>query len=163
MNSTPPDPATRKAVAALIDDWLGRQEAENPVVEAVNAERKGSDPSGVDRWYVRLRGEEKDVSALWFTLRQRTLHLESYVMPAPEENMAEFYRHLLVRNLGFYGFAFAVGAEDAIFLEGQIDIHHVTEPELDRLLGSAFTYIEQCFWPALRIGFATRLAAAEDV
>lgn len=162
MNASPPDPAERKAVAALIDEWLGRQEADNPVVEAVNFEAKGSDPSGIDRWYVRLRGEEKDVSALWFALRQRTLEVESYFVPAPEENEAEFYRHLLARNLGFYGFSFAVGAEDAIFLNGHLDLRHVTEDELDRLLGSAYTYIEQCFRPALRIGFATRLAAMES-
>ena len=42
--------------------------------------------AGERRWYVRLRGEQKDTFTVWFTLRQRTLHYETYVMPAPEEN-----------------------------------------------------------------------------
>ena len=33
-----------------------------------------------------LRGDEKDVFTIWFHLRQRTLHYETYVMPSPEEN-----------------------------------------------------------------------------
>ena len=36
---------------------------------------------------------------MWFTLGQRTLHFETYVMPAPEENHERFYEHLLRRNL----------------------------------------------------------------
>ena len=31
--------------------------------------------------------------------------------------------------------------------------------ELDRILGSFYAYVEQCFRPALRIGFASRFGA----
>jgi hypothetical protein len=34
----------------------------------------------------------------------------------------------------------------------------VTDDELDRILGSFYAYVEQCFAPALRIGFASRFA-----
>ena len=67
---------------------------------------------------MRVHGEEKDVFTIWFTLRQRTLHYETYVMPAPEENQAEFYEHLLRRNRKLHGAAFAIGDEDAVFLVG---------------------------------------------
>ena len=77
-------------------------------------------------------------------------------MPAPEENHAAFYEHLLRRNLKLYGGAFAVGDEDAIFLVGQLDNSAVDEDELDRVLGSLYAWVEQCFRPALRIGFASR-------
>ena len=77
-------------------------------------------------------------------------------MPAPEENHAAFYEHLLRRNLKLYGGAFAVGDEDAIFLVGQLDNSSVDEDELDRVLGSLYAWVEQCFRPALRIGFASR-------
>ena len=71
---------------------------------------------GERRWYVRVRGEQKDTFTLWFTLGQRTLRYETYVMPAPEENHAAFYEHLLARNLGLYGWSFAIGEESAVFL-----------------------------------------------
>ena len=33
-------------------------------------------------------GEEKAVFSVWFILRQRSLFVETYVMPAPDENRA---------------------------------------------------------------------------
>jgi hypothetical protein len=105
---------------------------------------------------VRVRGEQKDVFTIWFHLRQRTLHYETYVMPAPEVNHAEFFEHLLRRNLKLFGAAFAIGDEDAVFLVGQLPNHAVDHDELDRVLGSVYAWVEQFFRPALRIGFANR-------
>jgi hypothetical protein len=93
-----------------IDAWVERQRLENPTIRAVDR-----DPDE-RRWYVRMKGEQKDTFTIWFTLRQRTLHYETYVMPAPEENHEQFYEHLLRRNLKLYGAAFAIGEEDAVFL-----------------------------------------------
>ncbi len=137
---------------ARIDAWLAEQMAENPVVAAVERDTE----SGERRWFVRVQGEEKDVFTIWFHLRQRTLHYETYVMPAPEENHAAFFEHLLKRNLKLYGAAFAVGDEDAVFLVGQLANESITDEELDRILGSLYMWVEQFFRPALRIGFATR-------
>lgn len=141
-------------VEALLDGWFAEQLADNPVVDAVEKE---SEPlSSERRWFVRVLGEEKDVFTIWYSLRQRTLHYETYVMPAPEENHAAFYEHLLRRNLKLNGAAFAIGAEDAVFLVGQLPVHAVDRGELDRILGSLYAYVEQFFRPALRIGFASR-------
>jgi hypothetical protein len=106
---------------------------------------------------VRVTGEQKDVFTIWFHLRQRTLHYETYVMPAPEENHARFFEHLLRRNLKMFGAAFAVGDEDAIFLVGQLPNHAVDDDELDRVLGSLYVWVERFFPTAIRIGFASRL------
>ncbi|HEX6238953.1 MAG TPA: YbjN domain-containing protein [Acidimicrobiales bacterium] len=144
------------ATSARIEAWLARQATDNPVVDAVVRDEE----SGERRWFVRVRGEEKDVFTIWFHLRQRTLHYETYVMPAPEENHARFYEHLLRRNLKLYGAAFAIGEEDAVFLVGRIDHRWVDEDELDRILGSLYAWTEQFFRPALRIGFASRLGAS---
>jgi hypothetical protein len=141
-----------EALASAIEGWLRRQAEENPVVAAVERDVE----SGERRWFVRVLGEEKDVFSIWFHLRQRTLHYETYVMPAPEENHARFYEHLLSRNVRLYGAAFAIGEEDAVFLVGQIDHRAVDDDELDRILGSLYTWTEQFFRPALRIGFASR-------
>jgi len=148
----PPSAAALEALEAQIDAWLAAQLAENPVVAAVERDTE----SGERRWFVRVRGEQKDVFTIWFHLGQRTLHYETYVMPAPEENQAAFYEHLLRRNRKLYGAAFAVGEEDAIFLVGQLANEAVTDDELDRLLGSLYAWVEQFFRPAMRIGYASR-------
>lgn len=135
---------------AMIDRWLAAQLGENPVVAAVERGEPGE-----RRWYVRVTGEEKAVFSIWFSLRQRTLHYETYVMPAPEENAGELYEHLLRRNLKLNGAAFAIGVEDAVFLVGQAPVHSLDEGELDRILGSLYVYTEQCFRPAMRIGYAS--------
>jgi hypothetical protein len=137
---------------AHIEAWLARQLEENPVVDAVERDRE----SGERRWFLRVRGEQKDVFSIWFQLGQRTLHYETYVMPAPEENHAAFFEHLLRRNRKLYGAAFMIGDEDAIFLAGQIDNAAIDDDELDRILGSLYIWVEQFFQPALRIGYASR-------
>lgn len=148
----PPEELDR--LEGLIDTWLAEQLADNPVVAAVERGEPGE-----RRWYVRVRGEEKDVFTIWYTLGQRTLQYETYVMPAPEENAGKLYEHLLRRNLKLNGAAFAIGVEDAVFLVGQFPALAVDAGELDRILGSLYAYVEQCFRPAMRIGFASRFNA----
>jgi Putative bacterial sensory transduction regulator len=143
-------PDELSALESLIDRWLDAELDRNPTLAAVDR----GEPSE-RRWYVRLRGEQKDTFTIWFTLRQRTLHYETYVMPAPEENHEQFFEHLLRRNLKLYGAAFAIGAENAVFLVGQVPVDAVDEGELDRILGSMFAYVEQFFRPALHLGFAS--------
>ncbi len=142
------------ALEAQIDAWLAMQRVDNPVVAAVDRDLE----SGERRWFVRLRGEQKDTFTIWFHLRQRTLHYETYVMPAPEENHVAFFEHLLRRNLKLYGAAFAIGDEEAVFLVGQLANDTISDDELDRVLGSLYQWVEQFFRPALRIGFASRFS-----
>ena len=146
-------PEELDALDARIDAWLATELAENPTVAAVDRGEPGE-----RRWYVRLAGEQKDTFTVWFTLRQRTLHYETYVMPAPEENHQAFYEHLLRRNFKLFGATFAIGDEEAVFLVGQLPNSAVDQEELDRILGSLYVYVEQCFRPALRIGFASRFS-----
>jgi hypothetical protein len=135
---------------AQIEAWLARQKAENPVIVAVER-----DPD-VRRWYVRLRGEERDYVAVWLTLGEYTLASETYVMPAPEENAGELYEYLLRQNARASGMAFAIGAEDAVYLRGNVPLAALSDDELDRIVGSAYAYVEQWFRPAMSIGFRSR-------
>jgi hypothetical protein len=146
------DPAALDALDARISAWLEEQRTTNPVVAAVERDVE----SGERRWFVRVHGEQKDVFTIWFHLRQRTLHYETYVMPAPVENHARLYEHLLRRNLKLFGASFAIGDEDAVFLVGQLANEHVDEDELDRILGSLYEWVEQFFRPAMRIGYASK-------
>jgi len=136
---------------ARVDAWAGHQLADDDAVVAVDRGEPGQ-----RRWYVRLRGEERETLAVWFTVQQRTLAYETYVMPAPEEGHAELYEYLLRHNRSLYGASFAIGAEDAIYIVGQFPAEAVTEDELDRILGSLYAWTEHHFRAALRIGFASR-------
>lgn len=143
-------PDLLERLTKVIETWLAEQLDENPSVAAVDRE------PALRRWYIRMRGEEKETFTLWLTLGQRTLQFETYVMPAPEENHAHFFEHLLRRNRNFNGMAFCIGDEDAAFLVGQLPVGAVDEGELDRILGETYQYVEQCFRPAMRIGYASR-------
>ena len=150
------DAADDAALAALerrVDEWLASIAAGWMPVEAI--ERGEGDER---RWYVRLRGEDKDFTTVWLTLGQRTLRYETYVMPAPEENEAALYEHLLRRNERLVGVHFSIGIEDAVFLRGELPNHALSEPELDRVLGTLYATVEQTFQGLLRIGFASRFA-----
>ena len=136
---------------ARIDAWLGAAQRTNPAIAAVDRGEPGE-----RRWYVRMRGEEKDITTVWLFLGQRTLRYETYVMPAPEENHAELYEHLLRRNDTLVGAHFSIGIEDAVFLRGELPLALLSEDELDRVIGTLYATVERCFRTALRIGFASR-------
>lgn len=142
-----------RALEGKVDEWLASIRSEIPQILAID--RGDSDEA---RWYVRLRGEEKDFTTIWLTLRQRTLRYETYVMPAPEENAAALYEHLLRRNERLVGAHFSIGIEDAVFLRGELPLRLVDEAELDRIVGTLFGIVEQTFHGLLRIGFASRFA-----
>jgi Putative bacterial sensory transduction regulator len=147
------DDTTVSALASHIDGWLADLAAANPSVEAVD--RGDGDEQ---RWYVRLRGEEKEHITVWLTLGQRTLRYEAYVMPAPQENVAAVYEMALRRNEKLVGAHFAIGVEDALFLRGELPAAAVCEAEVDRVVGSLYAYVEQCFPALIRLGFASHFA-----
>ena len=140
-----------------IDIWLEAFAADNPMIAAVDRGTSDDTAFGEPRWYVRMRGEEKDFITVWLTLGQRTLRYETYVMPAPEENHQAVAELLLRRNDALVGAHFSIGDEDAIYLRGELPDAAVDEEELDRVLGTVFTAVESNFRPLLRLAFASRL------
>lgn len=139
-----------------IDEWLATMRGTNTAIVAVD--RADGDEI---RWYVRMRGEEKEFTTIWITLGQRTLRYETYVMPAPEENVAELYESILRRNERLVGAHFSIGAEDAIFLRGEMPLALVCEPEIDRIVGTLYDIVERAFPSLIRVGFASRFTDDE--
>ena len=137
-----------------IDEWLGSLRSTNSAIVAID--HAEPEPAFRSRWYVRMAGESKEFTTIWITLGQRTLRYETYVMPAPEENALELFDNLLRRNDRLIGAHFSIGAEDAVFLRGDLPLSALSEAELDRIVGSTYAYVEQSFRPLLRIGFASR-------
>jgi hypothetical protein len=144
------DPGELAELERRIDGWLASLASENDRVIAVDRDTEAI------RWYVRMRGDDKEFTTVWFTLGQRTLRYETHVMPAPEENDAELFEHLLRRNDRLVGAHFSIGIEDAIFLRGEMPVGQVNHDELDRVLGTLYADVEQCFQSLLRIGFRSR-------
>lgn len=136
-----------------ITQWLLAMKDRNDTIVAVDRGEIGE-----RRWYVRMRGDEKEFTTVWLTLGQRTLRYETYVMPAPEENAEQLYEHLLRRNENLVGAHFSIGIEDAIFLRGELPLRLVEEEELDRVIGTLYATVERVFPVIIRIGFASRFA-----
>ncbi len=136
-----------------ITSWLMTMMERNDTIVAVDRGEIGE-----YRWYVRMHGEEKEFTTIWFTLGQRTLQFETYVMPAPEENAEQLYEHVLRRNESLVGVHFSIGIEDAIFLRGELPLRMVDEDELDRVVGTLYATVERIFPIIIRIGFASHFA-----
>jgi hypothetical protein len=147
------DAAALAGLEERIDGWLAE-------LAAVDGRIVALDRSAEERrWYVRMRGDDKEFTTVWLTVGQRTLRYETYVMAAPEENHAELYEHLLRRNDRLVGAHFSIGLEDAVFLRGEMPVSQLSAEELDRILGTLFANVEQCFQGLLRIGFRSRFDA----
>ena len=141
-----------------IDGWLEEFADGNPMIAAVDRGTSDDTSFGEPRWYLRMIGEEKDFTTVWLTLGQRMLRYETYVMPAPEENEAAVMEFVLRRNDQLVGAHFSVGAEDALYLRGELPDTAVTGDELDRVLGTVYTTVEATFRPLLRLAFASRFS-----
>jgi hypothetical protein len=151
------DASRREVLARRVDEWLAAMAADDPGIEAV--ERQGVVDGVGDhalRWYVRLRGVDKEVTTIWLTLGQRTMRYETYVMPAPEEHEAELYEHVLRRNEQLVGVHYSIGAEDAVFLRGELSLSLLDQAELDRIIGTLYAEVERSFRTILALGFASR-------
>lgn len=111
-----------------------------------------ADDRGHFHWLIRLRGEEKNVITLWLSLRQRTVHVETEVTPAPEENRESLYRYMLIKNAELRELHLAIGPEDGLYLMTQIPILEVTIERLDEVVGATLTYVEEIYPTAMAMG-----------
>ena len=144
----------RRAVVAVIDAWADRELAAGAALVAADRQPGGDPVTGAPRWYLRMRGEEKEFVTVWLTLRQRTLHHEAQFMPAPETNVEATWEYLLKKNADLLGMAFALGPEDAVYLVGRVPVARVDDEELDRVMGASLAVTDACFPTAMTIGYA---------
>ncbi len=136
------------ACAERIEAWAGERLADGPPVLAA-----GRDPDA-ERWFMRLRGVDKDVVTVWLTVRQRTLFHDTQVMPAPQTARETTFAYLLRRNASLPGIRFALGPEDAVHLVGEVPVARVDADELDRIVGGSLAAVDDCWDTAMALGFA---------
>ncbi|MGD0055424.1 MAG: type III secretion system chaperone [Acidimicrobiales bacterium] len=113
------------------------------------------DDKGHWHWLIRLHGDEKDVITIWLSLRQRTVHVETELMPAPEENHEELYRFMLVKNAELRLVHLAIGPEAGIYLMSEVPVGDLGVERLDELVGATMTYVDEIFPTAMTMGYGS--------
>jgi hypothetical protein len=139
--------ARERAAHALIAGHLEGPVAAEPYIQTVEY-----DPE-LRRWYVRFGCDGRDASTIYFDLHQRTLRYEVYFLPDPPGHHLELYRFLLQRNHSLYGARFSIGPDGDLYLTGRVALEHLTESELDRIIGVLYELVETWFQPVLGLAY----------
>ncbi|MEP6624443.1 MAG: YbjN domain-containing protein [Acidimicrobiia bacterium] len=147
--SLTPDPEALAAVHELVDTHLFGPIAAESAVQHVEYDAE------LHRWYVRFGCDGRDAATIYFDLHQRTLRYELYFLPAPEDEsrLPALHGWLLRRNHDLYGARFSLGPDGDVYLTGRVAIEHLTEEELDRIIGVLFELTERWFQPAVSIAY----------
>ena len=125
---------------------------EGPVSAEPHIQTVEYDPE-LRRWYVRFGCEGRDATTIYFDLRQRTLRYEVYFLPDPPAHHLDLYRYVLRRNHTIYGAKFSVGPDGDLYLVGRVALEHLTEGELDRIIGVLYELVETWFQPIVRLAY----------
>ncbi len=127
----------REVLERRIEDWVADPDSSVEYSEEVEG-----------RWAVRMRQETRDATTVWFTVGERSLEYEAYVLPASEAG-AELFGQVLRRNMRGWRAHFALDHEDGLVLRGRLAEPQVTDLELDLALGEVYDTIEVSFRPLL--------------
>jgi len=138
-------------IDAVLHGWMSEWHAKGLPGELDHVH--APDERGHYHWLVRLRGDEKDVITIWFSLRQRTVHVECELMPAPEENKEALYAFLLKKNAELREVHLALGPEQGVYLVTQLPAAEITADRVDELLGAVLTYVDELFVNAMSLGY----------
>lgn len=112
------------------------------------------DDRGHFHWLVRLRGDEREVITVWLALRQRTVHVECEIAPAPEMNVEELYRFVLAKNAELRELHVALGPEAGLYLMTHVPINELTIERLDEIMGAALVYADELYPTIMTQGFS---------
>jgi hypothetical protein len=102
-----------------------------------------------------MRQQAREATTVWFTVLERSLEYQAYVIPVPPEAV-DILRQALVRNQRAWRAFFAIDAEGDLLLRGRLLADRVTLIELDRVLGEIYETIEFAFQPMVSILAASR-------
>ena len=103
---------------------------------------------------VVLPGEKKLKTNVSITISARTVQLQAFVIRHPDENVEEFNRWLLVKNMKPGPVAFGIDTLGDVYLSASVPRDRLLE-ELDSLLGSVLAIADSSFNELLAIGFLT--------
>lgn len=119
--------------------------------------RKASGSARSEHVVVELPGERKLKTTVLLTAGVYGIRVEAFVCRRPDENHAEMYHYLLIRNRRLYGIAYTLDNIGDIYLIGRISPDAVTVDEVDRILGQVLEAADGDFNKLLQIGFLTSI------
>ena len=134
------DPHT--VVTQTIAAWVGDPESDVEYAEEVD-----------DRWAVRMKQGVRSATTVWWTVGDRSVTAEAYVLPAPPANREQVYRLCLLRNHRMWRCHFALDREGAVVLAGKLEVAEVSSRTLDLLLGEIYEAVELSFRPLVTMAF----------
>jgi hypothetical protein len=112
------------------------------------AERRGP-----RQWAVVVPSAKRGSVVAGLACGDSTLSLHAFFMRAPDRRHERVYARLLRKHLSTYAWRFALDDAGDLFLVAQAPIDAVTAEELDRLLGTLSTYVDEVYEGVLREGF----------
>jgi hypothetical protein len=131
-------PAAREILLRSIDQWVT-----DPSSDVVYAEEVEG------RFAVRMRQTVREATTVWFSVGQRSLVAEAYVVPALEHPHGA-HRLALIRNYNSFRVNFALDLEGALVLRARVPIERVTAEELSYVLAEIYQAVEASFRLLLR-------------
>lgn len=135
----------RRLVVATTEAWV--RDEDSDVVWAGSYE---------GRWGIRMAQRCRDFTTIWFTVGQRTVGYEAFLLTDPPHNRADAYRLCLARNRTSWPVAIALDRQGDLSVSGRIPLESLTPAALDQAVGSVYEIIELTFRALLEIGFAGR-------
>jgi len=144
------DDAAPERLDTVVREWVEQWCAGGQVGEVEH--RNEPDDRGHYHWLIRVRADEKPHVTIWLALRQRTVHVETELTPAPEENLEEVYRYLLTRNADLRELHLAIGPEAGIYLVTAVPVGDLNAERLDELVGATITYVDEIYPTAMSLG-----------
>lgn len=109
---------------------------------------------GEGSFFVTLPGEQKRHIGLWLHLGRHEAVVECFVCRAVESAHDEVYRYLLRRNMFLRVIRYSLDQNEDIYLTARLARNAFTASELDTLLGSVLSCVEQDFNQILARGYA---------
>ncbi|GAA4560647.1 YbjN domain-containing protein [Planotetraspora kaengkrachanensis] len=134
-----------------------RPDLEGVVASALESAELSYERPKPGAFLVKLPGQHKLATLTWLIIGDQALNVEAFFCRQPDENHAEFYRWLLLKNGSMYGVHFAIDPIGDVHLVGRLPLDSVTEEEIDRVLGCVLTYSDESFDRALELGFASSI------
>jgi len=102
---------------------------------------------------VHIPVADKGRLTLWFTVDQRSVLVESEVLPAPESNELAAYEFMMTKNRELFDVHFARGRDGGLYLVGRLDRESLTADDLDRVTGASVRAVEENYASLVNLAF----------
>lgn len=108
------------------------------------------------KWGIRMRQEAREATTIWFSIGDRTVGYEAYLLPQPPHRREEVYRLCLARNHRSWPAAINIDDRGDVFIGGRIPLSDLSRERLDEAVGAVFEIVELSFQALVRAGFTPR-------